>query len=56
MKINIYITVVVTILNFSCNTKSSNPYIYQQPINVNDGLETGTLEEVNIKSLILKMP
>jgi len=52
MNTKTYIFIVIAFINFSCSTESSSPYTYQQPTEENDGLETGTLEEV---TSILKM-
>jgi CubicO group peptidase (beta-lactamase class C family) len=48
--------VIISVLLIRCNTNNtSGQYTYQIPENINDGLATGTLEEVNIdEDLIAK--
>jgi len=46
--------VLLSILNVSCKSNTSGQYIYREPENINDGLDVGTLEEVNIDTSLIK--
>jgi hypothetical protein len=42
------------LLIISCKSAPSSPYVYQSPENINDGLDVGTLNEVNIDAGLLE--
>jgi CubicO group peptidase (beta-lactamase class C family) len=42
------------LLTISCQSEPSNPYVYQSPENINDGLDVGTLDEVNIDPVLIE--
>jgi CubicO group peptidase (beta-lactamase class C family) len=55
MKKAILLILIVSLLLISCQSEPIVQYTYQPPENINDGLDVGSLEEVNIDSeLILK--
>ena len=55
MKKAILLILIVSLLLVSCQSEPLVQYTYQPPENINDGLDVGSLEEVNIDSeLIVK--
>ena len=55
MKKSTLVFAVLSLLFISCNPGTSSQYIYQPPEDINDGLNTGHLDEVNIdKKLITR--
>jgi len=48
MKNNLYTFIILALLSVGCQLEISGQYIYRQPVPLEDGLETGTLEEVGI--------
>jgi CubicO group peptidase (beta-lactamase class C family) len=55
MKKAILLILIVSLLLISCQSEPIVQYTYQPPENINDGLDVGSLEEVNIDSeLIVK--
>ena len=55
MKNTIPIIALLTFLVVSCQLDLSGQYIYQVPENKNDEINTGTLQEVNIDSTLIKL-
>lgn len=53
MKRTILIILILVLINVSCKQDSSGQYIYRPPQNINDGLDVGSLDEVNIDSRYL---
>jgi len=49
----IFLILIVSILNVSCGSDSSGKYTYHRPENTNDGINVGSLNEVNIDSALL---
>ncbi len=54
MKKAILIISLLSLLFAGCQTEPSIPYTYQSPENIDDGLDVGTLEEVNIDSVLIE--
>lgn len=50
MKRAILLLSILSLLAVSCKIDSSGQYSYQAPENINDGITTGSLDEVNIKA------
>ena len=46
--------VVLVFLLTGCGSEPVNPYSYRPPEDIDDGLDIGTLEEVNIDSTLLE--
>jgi CubicO group peptidase (beta-lactamase class C family) len=53
MKKEILIISIFALSIISCNSDTSSQYTYQPPENINDGLNVGTLDEVNIDSALI---
>lgn len=53
MKKGILIISIVALSIINCNSDTSSQYTYQPPENINDGLNVGTLDEVNIDSALI---
>jgi len=54
MKKVILLISVLSLLLVSCQSAPSIQYTYRPPVNINDGLDVGTLEEVNIDSTLIE--
>jgi CubicO group peptidase (beta-lactamase class C family) len=55
LKKSVFIFLALSLLNVSCEDSSSGQYNYKPPENTEDGLEVGSLDEVNIEpGLIVK--
>ena len=52
MKAIIFILLLATI-NTGCSQNSTGSYIYEQPENINDGLETGSLSEAGMDPALI---
>ena len=50
---SIFFLLLISFLNFSCGTSSIDPSDYISPVNAEDRLEVGTLEEVNIDTKLI---
>jgi CubicO group peptidase (beta-lactamase class C family) len=48
------IVIIVVAISAGCGTSQTNKYTYQPPENINDGLDVGTLDEVNIDSALIE--
>jgi CubicO group peptidase (beta-lactamase class C family) len=54
MKKGILLISIASLLFISCQSTPSIQYTYRPPENINDGLDVGTLEEVNIDSTLIE--
>jgi hypothetical protein len=54
MKKAILLISLLSLLFVSCQLEPPSVYTYQPPENIGDGLDVGTLEEVNIDSVLIK--
>ena len=48
MKKSILVVSIFSLLFVSCQFDTSGQYVYQPPDNINDGIDVGSLDEVNI--------
>ena len=53
MKKTILLISILSLLIASCGSDPASQYIYQPPENIDDGLNVGTLEEVNVDSNLI---
>jgi len=53
MKTALLLISILTLLLVGCQSESAIQYTYQQPENINDELNVGTLNEVNIDARLL---
>jgi len=54
MKKSVLIIAVLLLLLVGCQSESSVQYTYRQPEYINDGLDVGSLDEVNIDSVLIE--
>jgi CubicO group peptidase (beta-lactamase class C family) len=54
MKKAILIIIILSLLMASCGNDTSSQYNYRPPENVGDGIDVGTLDEVNIDSALIE--
>jgi len=54
MKKTILLISILSLLFFSCKQNSSSHYTYRPPENIYDGLDVGSLDEVNIDPLLIE--
>jgi len=55
MKNSFLIILLLSLISVGCNLELSGQYTYQHPQPENDGIEVGTLHEVNIDSTLIKL-
>ena len=54
MKKAILLISILSLLIASCGSAPSSQYTYRSPENIGNGLDVGTLEEVNIDSALIE--
>ena len=54
MKRIILLISILSLLFAGCQSEPAVQYTYRQPGNINDGFEVGTLNEVNIDSVVIE--
>ena len=53
MKKTILLISILSLLFVSCKFDASSQYTYRPPENINDGFDVGSLDEVNIDSVLI---
>ena len=53
MKKTILLIFILSLLFVSCKDDPSSQYTYRPPENINDGFDIGSLDEVNIDSVLI---